>query len=846
MKAIDKGLVRAPSECAVSRWRLAAPAAAPRCLLADSSPQRGFDWLMAETHTLAPREMASWTSTAWKLATTRQKLQRLMQALEATGLSQDHDEQDIEAQIVELQREREALTLILQAPGECCRDAVDIHLAPPTALGSRRSSLPRKVHCLLHTLRLEVGTWPAVANFLASVRAVTTDFGTEAGLASLENVDLSSLFPWASDALDFEVPQCSEQVPAGLHAQANPGPFLEYREGHLVMPKLFPFALQVPGALRVLHQSVHELTSAFQQYETWFLPSLRSITHVLGSKPIRERFVADAVRGSEAAAFEQALLQLQLNLHEARWGTLVTTCRELMSMRLVFTYWNSGRVIGQPPPAQAQEEEKRMHASAQTMTDAVHSAFFWQYMAMILRLARVVEHLEAWFEGCACHHRQPDASVPLESNVVWRSRLSCPLAGRRAPELAAGALDKMIADAFGKQRAELIVACSSLSPEHRGAVTQDFASGQAKLEHFLVVKFGFWTTLPHCLCVLGHWSEAEAKSGLAKAKELYEQHQDSNKHHALTTRFFAGPLTAQVQSFLAGESSRAALADLMTEASACLFVSCVERSIEARHALLKAKTAVVKRITPATFSIAIRSHEFHRRCLADESMLAEWEKHVKRLKVRPRTGLPHVLLRLGMRRHPEVLRLQTASRSGSFKLRDAANIIYHCDLLTQYELRSDAAKTMTQPSYRDNPHAVAKQRKLVARQASPQEKQSTVLRILMLEHFRFHCHEGDVVSLSGTLPEARFLRSSLLPQPKPKPEPVHQPPLQMPAASQPSFLTPDPDPAELASFVAPAAPAPGNHEEEALVHRPDIFVEARFACDSFLISCFEVLSVLSC
>ena len=77
LQAIDRGLLRVPSHAAVSRWRLAvdvgfmyvmrrlvsdadAAAFVVRCVLADSLPQRKFDWLLTETHTLAPSDVVRW------------------------------------------------------------------------------------------------------------------------------------------------------------------------------------------------------------------------------------------------------------------------------------------------------------------------------------------------------------------------------------------------------------------------------------------------------------------------------------------------------------------------------------------------------------------------------------------------------------------------------------------------------------------------------------------------------------------------------------------------------------------------------------------------------------------
>ena len=212
--AIDQGLARAPSASSLSRWRLAVDVGfmmlmrslvsqnrkhAVRCLLADSSPQRGFNWLLTEWHTLSPANFSSWVQHFWLLTQNRQKAQRLSAAVDCSVLG--HDQDDLQNQLNVLEVERKQIETLLECSASfASQPPVDIHLSLPTAQGSKCAGLVHKVHALLHTLYLEVGTWPQVADFLASVRAVTTDFGTEAGLTDTCNVDLTALFPWAATA----------------------------------------------------------------------------------------------------------------------------------------------------------------------------------------------------------------------------------------------------------------------------------------------------------------------------------------------------------------------------------------------------------------------------------------------------------------------------------------------------------------------------------------------------------------------------------------------------------------------------------------------------------------------
>ena len=202
-EAIDAGMLRVPSASCVSRSRLAvdvgfmffmrrlvseASQQAVRCLLTDSSPQRGFDWLLSESHTLAPADFASWCRVIWELSSTRKRAEKILLLLETRA--QGHDFEQLQSDLKILENCRESLQLELDSSQPAVprpsHPVVDIHIHPPSALGSRRSQLIHKIHALLHVLQLDVGNWHAVAAYLASVRGVCADFGVESGLLRRE------------------------------------------------------------------------------------------------------------------------------------------------------------------------------------------------------------------------------------------------------------------------------------------------------------------------------------------------------------------------------------------------------------------------------------------------------------------------------------------------------------------------------------------------------------------------------------------------------------------------------------------------------------------------------------
>ena len=76
-----------------------------------------------------------------------------------------------------------------------------------------------------------------------------------------------------------------------------------------------------------------------------------------------------------------------------------------------------------------------------------------------------------------------------------------------------------------------------------------------------------------------------------------------------------------------------------------------------------------------------------------------------------------------------------------------------------YDLRQSATETMRKPHFRANPDDAGKLRRMVAAQDGDEAKQSLMLRILMMEHFKKRCQ----YIIQGPLPEPRYLKDSLVP-----------------------------------------------------------------------------------
>lgn len=100
-----------------------------------------------------------------------------------------------------------------------------------------------------------------------------------------------------------------------------------------------------------------------------------------------------------------------------------------------------------------------------------------------------------------------------------------------------------------------------------------------------------------------------------------------------------------------------------------------------------------------------------------------------------------------------------------------------------------------------------------------------MLRILMTEHFRKHCREGQIYSLHGSLPAARLLQESLRPKRSTSQKPSAATPTLTPT---PMFASADPEPEILNPTLGRSSDVPHSQDAVAAVvafEEPTTFVQ---------------------
>lgn len=149
--------------------------------------------------------------------------------------------------------DRERLKDDFRKRRKCIESCLDLVIAPPVGLGHRRTNLVHKLHALTHQLYLLLGK----SLYMGTKQLVSfcTDFGVESSLAKTRSIPLNLLCPYAASSdLDLEG--------EGLPPIADAAPACD-EDGMMIQ---YSSALQVPGALHILHNLTDDVLSTMEHF----------------------------------------------------------------------------------------------------------------------------------------------------------------------------------------------------------------------------------------------------------------------------------------------------------------------------------------------------------------------------------------------------------------------------------------------------------------------------------------------------------------------------------------------------------------------------------------------------
>ena len=369
------------------------------------------------------------------------------------------------------ERQQQEIALQRQESSQFIQNNFEEHIFPVAGLGKAALSLRMKIYALLHQIKLEVESMEEFREFLSATVSITTDQGTEAGFAELPSLDLS---PFQPPTDDISIECCDDEAgPLPIHVEFDDGEDLVHegparpgvqpaaeaaapsRAGSNLPPdgSLWPFTLSVAGMCHICHNACEELCTQLPCWDS-LVEQLRPVASFLHNRPARQRYVEKCLRENVEMnkSFRAQLEEGNFHsLYTARWGSTSRVLEEILSVRvLLTTTWDTRKYSDG-------SESETLKGQLSSISAAIAEPLFCARCHMLLFLDSATEHFSNWCEGCPCHplphlkgrwRRQRDymlgsGLLDLEAEAHL---LSCPMKGARAPEMASGDHDYLLAD----------------------------------------------------------------------------------------------------------------------------------------------------------------------------------------------------------------------------------------------------------------------------------------------------------------------------------------------------------------------------------------------------------------
>jgi hypothetical protein len=530
---------------------------------ADSSPQAGRDWFQCkEMHAL------------------NRDLPALLAAVDALIIDQ---EQDTDSTMTSDEA---------QACNAVIAKALRIHMKVPAAKGEGHSGVEHLAGCWALINFWEAGSISGLERICSEHVSFTSDMGVDSAIRGFHVHAVADVLPtWLHDAPSESpfAPAAGQQLllqpdlggegdlPVASAAPAFPAPPLR---------PLLEFAVEVPGSLHILTNLPKDLESRLHMWQA-HMDKLKKLAPLLTVSYHRERLRATCLADDPEA--EKQFLRFSATLYVQRWLEVykfVSSAEPLI--QTLVTRWNVHSYIHGFSSHKA-DQDKDGHFRPHEVRGVLDDPVFHAYNQLLMSIGRILRQLSSWLEACPCHgkyvrecgkwRKAPRKWKKIFPNMVHPS---CPLAGCRAPELAAGAVQDMLETVGDFCHADLLQKMpKGLREEDRISVFRDFGLAKAYFLMGLHMKFDCWSRLPWCLAALGHWSRQARVAGARRALHLFDdscaQGFDASKHHPLTNRLLTPgtKLRSQVEACLL---DGALGPELQLEAAKLKFMPVAERA----------------------------------------------------------------------------------------------------------------------------------------------------------------------------------------------------------------------------------------------------------------------------
>ena len=483
---------------------------------------------------------------------------------------------------------------------------------------------------------------------------------------------------------------------AEAQRQENPQPALEFEREWLL-----PEAVTVTGVQHLVSNLSADTHRSMDQWDTIY-QQCQNIQAFLTMKERRDRFWWTCAKGTvDESEAKSMFAEWGQSLYTKRWGAVTSwLARVQPRLRLLRRLWDPERFTrGVDASGGAFKDDSSQGGPAfdmQMFTRSLRDPFFLRYTKMLLLVDAAPDQLSKWSAGCVCHDAflqrlSPHRAAQMMQAHFGEGRYSCPCAGMRAPELAAGCWETVLEPTWTTRRQQVVRdwddedgALGVLTQPQMETLLADFDKARAVLELNLRQAFDYFTRLPMKLAAMAHHDEAIARRVAQECLADFGRDPRQNVHHRKTWQILGpeSPIAIEVQRFADG-TPRAELSQDAQHAI-CLFrfILVAEIFIVQKHAPVSLAEASHK-MGPVMVSLCNRMPWLEKQLTVAPLFLQELCESFS--VVRKQKRVPFLF---GFERHPAV----QPKKRGRDSTAVLTEIVYRCDMEAAFATKDAAAK----------------------------------------------------------------------------------------------------------------------------------------------------------
>ena len=498
---------------------------------------------------------------------------------------------------------------------------------------------------------------------------------------------------------------------------------------------LMPNALTLPATLHILNNILEEVSTHLKYWQPFF-EKLQYLERLM-KEGRKERFVRYCILQSVVHDQAQAFRETNFgNLYLERFGAVHYFCSRVKPwLPVIRVAWDERKyVAGNGSDALTGSGAEFKPA---TMTAILQDNSFFAYLSMVLIWQSMLEGLAGWTESCPCHGNMLGAAgseaarQKILDQAYERKHSSCPMKGKRFPELVAGELQSVFQTLAQASLQSLVLECQVwVVPERWCEIMADFEKAKNHMEAALSVKFDWLQRLPWRLGALAHWDPCVARRhGRQIVQEFDQQPDDVQRlHHPRTLLFLSSssPVRPMLNRFLDGEPF-AAVPELELHVAVFRFCNVVERFIEASHSLVS-RSHVTNASGPVV-SLTRRLWQLQQELRHTPAKLAVLAVHFE--AARHAADLPWLL---GLGNHPIFQSCSSHQMPSASVIKYMGKIMYGLDLDNRFPNVGPAAKFHQRETAAQRRGEKRKVEKAYAKEERVSE--CLVFRRAFIDHFR--------------------------------------------------------------------------------------------------------------